>query len=320
MRAGCRVLQAWTVVASRRDRDSSPSPSVSVRSIHALTAALATILVALSSSLDAQQPITVRTTVFAAAAYPGNVVRLEISCRCDAERAVATVFKRDVPLSRTDSGWRGWIGVDLDAKPGSYPIAVRIDPRGKPALTATHALAIKPKRFPVRRLSVAPQFVDPPASEVDRIKQESALLQSIFETVNEAYWDGPFQLPLGETPSSNFGSRSIFNGQARSPHSGVDFGARIGTPIAAPAAGVVVLAESLYFTGNTVLIDHGHGLYSLLAHLSEFRVKKGDRIARGEIVGLVGETGRITAPHLHWAVRLNGARVDPLSLIAATKN
>ena len=280
-----------------------------------------TLLVSLSGSLDAQEPVTVRTTVVGTAAYPGSVVRLDISCRCDADRAVATVFKREVPLTRADNGWQGWIGIDLDTKAGSYPIAVHIEPRGKPALTATHALVIKPKQFPVRRLSVAPQFVDPPASEVERIKREAALLQSIFEGVNgPRYWRGAVQAPVGETPSSSFGSRSVLNGQARSPHSGTDFGAKIGTPIAAPAAGVVVLAEPLYFTGNTVVLDHGLGLYSLLAHLSEFKVKKEDRIDRGDIVGLSGDTGRVTAPHLHWTVRLNGARVDPLSLIAATKN
>ena len=284
-------------------------------------AALTMTLAAICVAVNAQEPITVRTTVFDTAAYPGNVVKLSITCRCESDRALATVFKHEVPLSRTDSGWQGWIGIDLDTKPGSYPIAVHIDPRGKPALTATSLLVIKPKQFPVRRLSVAPQFVDPPASEVERILREAAAQQTLFNVVSHPQlWHGPFQPPLGVEPSSNFGSRSVFNGQARSPHAGIDFGARIGTPIAAPAAGVVVLAEPLYFTGNTVILDHGLGLYSLLAHLSEFKVKKEDRIDRGDVVGLVGDTGRVTGAHLHWTVRLNGARVDPLSLIAATKN
>jgi len=286
-----------------------------------LVAFVVIVLANTSWQLSAQQQLSVRTTAFGEAAYPGSVVRLDIVCRCDADRAVATVFKRDVPLSRTDVGWQGWIGVDLDTKAGSYPIAVHVNASGKPALTAAQTLAIKPKQFPVRRLSVAPQFVDPPANEMDRIKREAALLESIFAAVNAPrHWRGAFQTPLGETPSSNFGSRSVFNGQARSPHAGVDFGARIGTPIGAPAAGVVVLAEPLYFTGNTVVIDHGLGLYSLLAHMSEFKTKKDDHVDRGEIVGLVGDTGRVTAAHLHWTVRLNGARVDPLSLIAATRN
>src|SRR5262245_33132500 len=267
--------------------------------VDALTMPLAAVCVAVNT----QEPITIRTTVVDAAAYPGNVVKLSVTCRCEADRALATVFKHEVPLSRTDSGWQGWIGIDLDTRPGSYPIAVHIDPRGKPALTTTSQLVIKPKQFPVRRLSVAPQFVDPPASEIERIQREAAALDSLFTGVSQPQQGrGPVRPPLSVEPSSNFGSRSVFNGQARSPHAGIDFGARIGTPIAAPAAGVVVLAEPLYFTGNTVILDHGLGLYSLLAHMSEFRSKKDDRVDRGEIVGLVGDTGRVTAAHLHWTV------------------
>jgi len=118
--------------------------------------------------------------------------------------------------------------------------------------------------------------------------------------------------------SGGFGTRSVFNGQPRSPHSGVDFGSKAGTPVVAPAGGVVTLAEPLFFTGSTVVIDHGLGLYSLLAHLSTFAVKEGERVRRGQVVGFAGATGRVTGPHLHWSVRLNGARVDPLSLIALT--
>lgn len=272
--------------------------------------------------VHAQGQVTVRTTVFDVAAYPGSVVRLTITCRCDAERVVATVFKRELPLSRTADSWQGFIGIDLDTRPGTYTVGVSVEPRDKPAMiAATHALVIKPKRFPVRRLSVAPQFVDPPPNEIERIQRESALLQTIFAGVSTVkQWNGAVQAPLAVSPSGNFGSRSVFNGQSRSPHAGIDFGARIGTPIESPAAGVVVLAEPLYFTGNTVVIDHGLGLYSLLAHLSAFKVMKGERVTRGDVVGLSGDTGRVTAPHLHWTVRLNGARVDPLSLIAATKN
>ena len=102
----------------------------------------------------------------------------------------------------------------------------------------------------------------------------------------------------------------------RSAHSGGDFLSPSGTPIHAPAAGRIVLAENLYFSGNTVIIDHGAGLFSLLAHMSVVDVKTGDRVATGDVVGKVGATGRVTGPHLHWTVRANGARVDPLSLLA----
>ena len=122
---------------------------------------------------------------------------------------------------------------------------------------------------------------------------------------------------MPDPANSAFGTRSILNGQPRSPHSGADFRSAAGTPIKAPNAGRVVLAGDRYFTGNTVIIDHGLGLFSLFAHLSEVSVKEGDSVQSGEVVGKVGATGRVTGPHLHWSVRLSGARVDPLSLLAA---
>src|SRR5262249_46646663 len=107
-----------------------------------------------------------------------------------------------------------------------------------------------------------------------------------------------------------------FNGQARAPHAGADFPAPVGTPIHAPAGGRIVLARDLYFTGNTVVIDHGLGLFSLLAHLSQIDVQEGASVAADQIVGLVGATGRVTGAHLHWAVRLNDARIDPVGVLA----
>jgi murein DD-endopeptidase MepM/ murein hydrolase activator NlpD len=121
--------------------------------------------------------------------------------------------------------------------------------------------------------------------------------------------------PVPSTVASHFGARSSFNGQARSPHSGADFPSPTGAPIAAPNAGRVVLARDLYFSGNTVILDHGLGLFSLLAHLSVIAVHEGDRVATGQEIGKVGATGRVTGPHLHWGVRAGGARVDPLGVL-----
>jgi murein DD-endopeptidase MepM/ murein hydrolase activator NlpD len=116
--------------------------------------------------------------------------------------------------------------------------------------------------------------------------------------------------------NSAFGTRSVFNGKPRNAHGGADFLSPGGTPVHAPNAGRVVVARNLYFAGNSVVIDHGAGLFSQLAHLSEMDVAEGDRVEAGQVVGRVGATGRVTGPHLHWAVRAAGARVDPLSLLA----
>ena len=175
-----------------------------------------------------------------------------------------------------------------------------------------------PRRFGVRRLRVAPKFVEPPPATLERIALEARLLADLYARASAKQWTGPFHLPLESRPSSNFGTRSYYNGEARSPHAGVDFSGATGTPIRAVNRGIIALAAPLYFTGNTIVIDHGARLFSIFAHLSEFRVQTGDVVEPAAIVGLVGATGRVTGPHLHWSVRLNGARVDPLSLVAAT--
>ena len=283
-------------------------------------AALAT-LVALYGPVLAQAPPVVQTVLSAVAAGPGDVVRLDIACACEATGTSATIFGRPIHLARVGDRWQGLIGIDLDVKPGTYPIEVAVTPTGSGAIASAQTLTVIDKKYQVRRLRVAPNFVDPPASELTRIQQDAAALQTIFEAAGSPrQWQGAFQAPVSDPPNSSFGARSIYNGQPRSPHSGTDFSAKAGTPVTAPASGQVVLARSLYFTGNTVVLDHGLGLYSVLAHLQEIGVKEGDHITRGDVVGLVGGTGRVTAPHLHWSVRLNNARVDPLSVLAVTKD
>jgi murein DD-endopeptidase MepM/ murein hydrolase activator NlpD len=287
-----------------------------------VVAAFAATLAGVSGvTVGAEEPPVARAVLSAATGGPGDVVRIDVTCDCEAPDASATVFGRRVGLTRIGNRWQGLIGIDLDVKPGTYQIEVAIIPPGSAAINSAQKLTVINRAYPVRRLRVAPSFVDPPASEVARIQQDAAALQAIFETTaSPRQWQGAFQAPVVDSPNSSFGSRSIYNGQPRSPHSGTDFGAKAGTPVAAPAAGTIVLARPLYFTGNTVVVDHGLGLYSLLAHLQEIGVKEGDQVIRGHVVGLVGGTGRVTAPHLHWSVRLHNARVDPLSLLAVTKD
>jgi len=201
-------------------------------------------------------------------------------------------------------------------KPGTYAVTIKTG-GGRSAVSSLHVL---PKDFPVRRLRVAPSFVEPPAGEIERITRELKTTEGIFHTTTARKWRGPFLLPVDAALNSNFGSRSYFNGRRRSPHAGVDFMAGRGVPVRAANTGVVALAEALYFTGNTVIIDHGMGVFSLLAHLSEIDAHAGATVAAGDVVGKVGATGRVTGPHLHWTVRLNGARVDPLSLLYVTRS
>ena len=250
---------------------------------------------------------------------PGAVVRLDVSCTCKASGrpATARVFDREIPLVpvRDGAAWSGLIGVDLETAPGTYPVQIAAESADARPLPATHLLAVAARRFPTRRLRVAPVYVEPPAAEIERIAADAARLDALFKTTTGQSFPGRFEAPVAAVPQDTFGARSIYNGQSRSPHAGVDFRAPSGTPIASPAAAVVVLADDLFFTGRTVALDHGLGLISVLAHLSKIAVRVGDAVKPGDVVGEVGATGRVTGPHLHWSVRLNGARVDPMSLM-----
>src|SRR5207253_2714544 len=150
-----------------------------------------------------------------------------------------------------------------------------------------------------------------------RIQEESRLLGQVYaESAADRLWRGAFVRPVPDAANSRFGSRSVFNGEVRAPHAGADFMSPAGRPVAAPNAGRIVLARDLFFTGHTIVIDHGLQLFSVLAHLSRIDVKEGEMVSAGQPLGLVGATGRVTGPHLHWALRVAGARVDPLSALA----
>jgi len=253
----------------------------------------------------------------ARAKQPGELVVLTLSMP-DAS-AVPHVHAFDrvlLPYQVAPTTWRVLLGIDLETKPGTY--AVTIDAgASRPAAKTTYSLAVRAKTFPTRTLNVDDAFVNPPASAEARIASDAARLAEIWQHASSAQlWLGPFVRPVPQQANSAFGTRSVYNGQPRSPHSGADFLSPAGTPVKAPNAGAIVLADDLYYTGNTVVIDHGLGLFSLFAHLEKINVKDGQRVATGDVVGLVGATGRVTGPHLHWMVRVGGARVDPLSLLA----
>jgi murein DD-endopeptidase MepM/ murein hydrolase activator NlpD len=268
----------------------------------------------MAGSEDPALPVFVPLTVTANAptAHPGDVVVLTIAGANASETVRVHAFGHDIPTFAATAGKRrALVGIDLDLRLGTQTIAVAADDR-----RATSTIQVVRRAFATRKLIVDPAFVNPPASELSRIDRERAQLEKLWETwTPEKLWDGAFEPPVPEPANSAFGTRSILNGELRSPHGGADFPSAAGTPIKAPNGGRVVLAEALYFTGNTVVVDHGLGLYSLFAHMTEMKVHASDTVRTGDVLGTVGSTGRVTGPHLHWAVRLDGARVDPLVLI-----
>jgi len=251
---------------------------------------------------------------------PGEVVLLTVECPQAIKDLKATVFGKAFwffPKPESNA-WQGLIGIDGEVKAGRYPVEIRATGIDGQPRHAAHILEIQGKQFPTRVLSVDEKYVTPPESVQERIKLESQRMDQLFAShTPRRLWDGAFFVPVTGAATSGFGRRNILNGKPRSPHWGTDFTAEVGTPVLSPNSGTVVLASELYFSGNTIIIDHGLGLFSFLAHLSRISVNEGEQVKTGQLLGRAGATGRVTGPHLHWTVRLAGARVDPLSLIAA---
>jgi len=247
---------------------------------------------------------------------PGEVVVLSIGKAAHLDSVRVRAFERSIPAYRDGEAWTAMVGIDLDTKPGTYQVDV--ESGSVPDVVRTsYSLKILPRVFRTRRLTVNEAFVTPPKSEEPRIQKEAALLAATWRaSATTRLWTTSFVQPVPQAANSAFGTRSIFNGKPRNSHGGADFLSPAGTPIQAPNAGRIAVARGLYYSGNTVIIDHGLGVFSMLAHLSRIDVREGDVVTANQAIGLVGATGRVTGPHLHWAVRLLDARVDPLSLLA----
>jgi murein DD-endopeptidase MepM/ murein hydrolase activator NlpD len=217
--------------------------------------------------------------------------------------------------------YEGLIGIDLTTKPGTYEIKIIVTDANGRSYFSPFFLKIGKGVFVTQKLSLPPSMVDLDAKTLARVNNEANRLKALFQTLSdETFWKGAFIRPLEGKLSSTFGLDRIINGQRRSAHTGVDLESEAGTPVLASNNGMVVLVDDLFFSGKSVILDHGRGFYSMYFHLSEGLVKEGDRVGRGDVLGRVGSTGRSTGPHLHWAIRMNQARVDPLSLLKLSEH
>jgi murein DD-endopeptidase MepM/ murein hydrolase activator NlpD len=204
--------------------------------------------------------------------------------------------------------WTAVVGIALSAKPGTSHVLVhRVG-----ATDVRQPFTIESARYAEQRLTVPRGKVDLSKEDIERYERERAHLAKVAATVSDTI---PASLrlrqPTAGPRSSSFGLRRIFNGQPRSPHSGMDIAAAVGSPVIAAAAGRVIDTGDYFFNGKTVWLDHGRGLLTMYCHLSTIDVKPGDTLAAGDVLGAVGATGRVTGAHLHWSVSLNRAMVDP---------
>jgi murein DD-endopeptidase MepM/ murein hydrolase activator NlpD len=262
--------------------------------------ALATLVLALLSAHGVARDWPQESRV------PGGVAYVEIP---GGETApVATVDGYRAAVVRRDDRWIAIVGIPLAASVGEHKVRVEA-PGGRVDVP----FSVIDKRYRTQHLTIKNQRqVEPTAEDLRRIEAENARSDaalSKFTTTTPT----AFQLlsPVAGVRSDSYGSRRYFNGQPRKPHSGMDIAAAKGTPIRAPAAGTVVESGEFFFNGNTLYIDHGYGLVTMYCHLDSIKVKPGQHVASGEIIGTVGSTGRVTGPHLHWGVALNRAMIDP---------
>jgi hypothetical protein len=240
---------------------------------------------------------------------PGGVVRLEL----ESEQRPRVTFENMrvmVLEGETPNQWLAVVGISLSHVPGTY--SVQVD--GMESIT----FDIKSMDYETQYLTVTnKRQVNPTEQDLVRIRRERAEMDQSF-----THWDDStspvagFILPTRGVVSSTFGLRRFFNNQPRNPHSGLDLAAAEGVAIVAPARGKVAVTGNYFFNGNTVLLDHGHGLVSMYCHMSRIDVTAGEIVAAGQVLGAVGQTGRVTGPHLHWSVSLNDARVDPNLFLA----
>ena len=216
---------------------------------------------------------------------------------------------------RGGSAWYALAGVDVETAAGPSTIKVSIH-RHDSAREETAAITIHPAHYRTSSISVQPKFVEPGPEEKKTIEEAVKAKQKAFASSAERpLWMGDFAAPVNAQATDSFGTRRMYNGKLASVHKGMDFRAPMGTVVRAGNAGVVVLAQPLYFEGNCVIVDHGLGLMSVYMHFSKIEVKPGQQVAKGERLGLSGATGRVTGPHLHWAVRWEGAMLDPAKVL-----
>ena len=256
----------------------------------------------------------------AASASQGGLLLAEVSGIKGPQEVLAEWEGRATPVWRETSAssvLHALLGVDLETAPGQKEWKLSwTGPDGNP-MACSVPITVRAGKFATERLQVEKQYVQPDPEQLKRVEEEQKEMQAIYDTITpEALWKGKFLVPLKSvTTGGNFGRRRILNGEARSPHAGVDFPAAVGTPVLAAQAGKVVLAENMYYPGNTVVIDHGFGIYTLYAHLSQIEVQAGDSVEASAEIGKVGATGRVTGPHLHWGLTIDHARVNALQIV-----
>jgi murein DD-endopeptidase MepM/ murein hydrolase activator NlpD len=250
-----------------------------------------------------------------ASAVPGGVAVVDVGAASDPAPQVQWEGRR-VLVVTDGARHKALVGIALSIEPGEHALTV------SDAGSANRSIPLKvlPKKYREQKLTVPQRQVDLSPEDAARVEKEQQHLRTIYDSFSAAAPASfALRVPVPGIRQNSFGSRRVFNGQSRNPHSGMDIAAGTGTAILAPADGVVVDVGNYFYNGNNVLIDHGQGFITMYCHLSAFNVKAGDQVKAGQVIGKVGATGRVTGPHLHFGVLLNSASVDPALFLPAVK-
>jgi murein DD-endopeptidase MepM/ murein hydrolase activator NlpD len=224
---------------------------------------------------------------------------------------------KPVVIDQQKEKYRVIVGLPLNLKPGEHFIEGHW---GNEKSLQKVFFAVKNKKYTTQTITIKDKRkVNPYAEDMDRILKEKKRKQKARRFYNQQSVDLNFLQPTPGIMTGSFGRRRVFNGQSRRPHSGMDIAAPEGTPVLAPSAGVVIESGDFFFSGNLIYIHHGQGLISLFAHLSKTNVKIGDKVDKGQVIGEVGATGRVTGPHLHWSLGLNRTWIDPSLFLPQTQ-
>lgn len=251
---------------------------------------------------------------------PGEAFLVKVSSDKEMKRVKGKVFEKYLTFYMKDNTTKisyGIGGISLGTKPGRYPLKLNISFKDGSNEDALLFLIVGKKEFDVQKLTLKKGYVNLSTANLKRVKEEQDELNKIFNTVtSEKLFLSNFGMPLtNNIASTRFGLRRLINGERRKPHTGLDLKGIEGTPVHASNRGRVKLVKDLFFTGKTIIIDYGLGIYSLYAHLSKTFVKEGELVGKGKLVGHIGSTGRVTGPHLHWTVKIGETSVDPVSLL-----
>jgi hypothetical protein len=209
--------------------------------------------------------------------------------------------------------WAGFIGADLTTDPGRYKLQIGYADNAKPDFIP---ITVRSKDHGIRRVTVPKEMVELDPDTLERVLREiDTVKQAFMRSSEHPLWWGRWARPIPGKVVSPFGCKNIVNDMERSPHSGVDLKAAVGTLIKATNRGIVALVAEHFFSGKSIIIDHGAGIFSMYFHLSHISVRVGELVEKGHPIGLSGSSGRVTGPHLHFGIRLNGRRINPLMLI-----